>query len=159
MAIAVHPDIRFLNKLVRKRLDECWDWLGAKTQDGYGRIVVKNKKVVGAHRYSYQYFTRDRIPKNYFVCHKCDNPGCVNPNHLFIGKPRDNSKDMVLKGRSFRPEQKGELNKNSRLTERDVKNIRSRYSKGESVKEIVNSLGEQYMAIWLICTRKTWRHI
>ena len=81
------------------RIDEsgCWEWTSEKTEKGYGRLRV-NGKNVRAHRLSYQLFVGE-IPKGLFVCHSCDNPGCVNPEHLFVGTCMDNIHDMIVKGR------------------------------------------------------------
>lgn len=76
---------------------ECWEWLGGKDRDGYGRIVI-NGKWWGSHRLSYT-LVKGEIPKGLVICHSCDNPGCVNPSHLFVGTQTDNVKDMDSKGR------------------------------------------------------------
>jgi HNH endonuclease len=75
----------------------CWEWTASKFRDGYGQIKVnrKNKK---AHRIAYELF-KGPIPENMLVCHTCDNPGCVRPEHLFLGTALDNSHDMINKGR------------------------------------------------------------
>ena len=75
----------------------CWEWLGEKTEKGYGRLTIK-KKHYRAHRLSYGFYVGD-IPEGLLVCHHCDNPGCVNPSHLFIGTDMDNVHDMIKKGR------------------------------------------------------------
>lgn len=75
----------------------CWLWLGSPNGTGYGRIYIHGKPVM-AHRLSYQ-IKHGSIPAGKIVCHKCDTPSCINPDHLFMGTHKDNSRDMVAKKR------------------------------------------------------------
>ncbi len=77
----------------------CWEWTACKLH-GYGTIRVGNKNL-RAHRLSYEIFYKQH-PGDMHVCHHCDNPGCVNPEHLFLGTDQDNSNDKVAKGRQFK---------------------------------------------------------
>lgn len=77
----------------------CWEWAAAKNGKGYGRIYAWGKQQ-SAHRVSYA-LAYGPIPLGLFVLHHCDNPGCVNPNHLFLGTQKDNIHDMLRKGRHF----------------------------------------------------------
>ncbi|MDO7847580.1 HNH endonuclease [Hymenobacter sp. M29] len=91
------PEQRFWG-MVRKK-EGCWEWTGYKNPKGYGYLMVKAGKPTGAHRFSYE-LHKGPIPKGLFVCHTCDNPVCSNPDHLFLGTVKDNTQDMVKKGRS-----------------------------------------------------------
>lgn len=135
-----------------KNLDGCWIWTGSKSVNGYGRFHVDNKEVK-AHRYAYEYF-KGSVGENY-VCHTCDNPSCVNPDHLFLGEPKDNSADMVRKGRSLR----NEKNPNSKLKESDVKKILQLYSEGMDIESIKIVFGISNVMVRNIIKGKNWKEV
>ena len=93
---------RLLSRVVVDQATGCWDWTGSKIKFGYGRIGVDDK-TYSAHRLSYQVF-RGEIPDGLCVCHKCDNPSCINPDHLFLGTHSENMIDAYRKGRVLPPE-------------------------------------------------------
>lgn len=92
---------RFWEKVQRRSSDECWPWRGHLESRGYGRFFL-NGRMTGAHRVAYQ-FVRGPIPPRLMVCHRCDNPACCNPDHLWLGTARENTRDMIAKGRRWRP--------------------------------------------------------
>lgn len=92
------PHIRFWNNVKIKK-NKCWEWIGSKDGKGYGTISSGYKKSpVKAHRISWEIHFGE-IPEGLFVLHACDNPGCVNPNHLMVGSQQANAIDMSKKGR------------------------------------------------------------
>jgi predicted XRE-type DNA-binding protein len=104
--------------------NECWNWTGTKHKAGYG-VVHKDGKTnhrVWAHHIAWMLHYRKSIPENKIVLHKCDNPSCCNPRHLYVGTPADNARDRDLRGRFT--VLRGEQNGNAILTKRTVLKIR-----------------------------------
>lgn len=111
---------RFLSK-VKPATSGCWEWQGGKNEHGYGMFFLSPKaRTQKAHRIAWEFF-RGPIPDGGCVLHSCDNPPCVNPDHLWIGTKKQNSKDMVKKGRST----SGVKNSQSKITEDIVRIIRT----------------------------------
>ena len=84
----------------KKSANECWNWIGTIINNGYGQFRYSTKERMSAHRYSY-ILHFGHIPDGMFICHKCDNPACVNPSHLFLGTHQDNETDKLTKCRNF----------------------------------------------------------
>ena len=147
-AFYIHLD-KFLNT------DRCWSWKGCKDKNGYGRMTF-NRKDYRAHRISWE-ITNGEIPQKMIICHSCDNPSCVNPNHLFLGTHKLNNQDMINKGRkkSF----PGENNGMAILTENDVIEIRKWAKSGIKHGIIAYNFGVKKSYISGIVNNKTWKNI
>ena len=141
---------RFWEKV--DKTGDCWIWTGGNNAQGYGHWHDGTRHV-GVHRYSYE-LTNGPIPKGFWVCHRCDNPACLKPAHLFLGKPKDNARDMVKKGRSL----KGRRNPYSKLTPEQVRWIRSN-PENLTQKEMAARLEVVRTCINKVVRRETWRHI
>lgn len=116
----------FPEKYERIPFSGCWLWTGGVTWNGYGRIRV-NGQYRQAHRFSWESHV-GAIPNGLYVCHRCDVPACVNPAHLFVGTAKDNAHDCIEKGRNAvldNGDQRGEKNRNARLTIIQVRDIRT----------------------------------
>ena len=147
-------ECRLLNRI--KIVNGCWEWKDfICPMTGYGKITYE-RKCMTAHRLSYIYHKGD-IPPEMFVCHVCDNPKCINPDHPFIGTAKDNSRDMVKKGRHV--SHLGENNQCSRLTENQVIEIRRLCSEGVKQIEIGKMFGIDQCHVSDIKLRKLWKHI
>ena len=118
---------RFWNKVKRAALEDCWEWQGCRNPKGYGQI----KTTVGslAHRFSF-FLHYGELPYGYHVCHRCDNPRCVNPNHLFLGTDMANQHDSIAKGRARKA--RGTAAPTAKLTPFAVREIRARFQGGET---------------------------
>jgi HNH endonuclease len=147
---------RFWSKVDKS--NNCWEWKKLLDKKGYGLITVKNKTIY-AHRFSALIAGLDITDK--FVCHKCDNPKCVKPDHLFLGTLQDNKNDEVSKNRQARGSKHGMTN----LTENDVIHIKNNYIRGNRTKVKSNSMELAKMfnvtdqTIRNIAKNKTWSHI
>lgn len=141
-------------KFVDVRQDqECWPWTGVLLGSGYGQFYAAGRQLL-AHRAIYE-LAHGIAPGALFVCHHCDNPSCVNPAHLFLGTPADNSRDMSIKGRAARGERSG-VNK---VTDVDVCEIRRLASEGHEQRSIAARFGISQTNVGMIVRRETWRHV
>lgn len=171
--------MRFWAKV--EKADGCWLWRGSLRANGYGRYGRSGE---GTHRIAWV-LTNGPIRDSLWVLHCCDNPPCVNPAHLFLGTHQDNMTDRNAKGRQMRgdrhtsrthPERlargemhpsrrgsgylpRGEQQHLAKLTQESVTAIRTSRAEGVAPKVLAAKYGVSTAAIWLIVTRKTWKHV
>lgn len=130
----------------------CWRWIGRTYPNTYGRIGYNGGELC-SHRLSWIVHCGD-IPDELWVLHKCDNPACVNPEHLFLGTHRDNEDDKISKGRQM----KGDRHYAAKLTSSEVKEIRSVYGRGTGV-QLAKKYGVSPGMISMIRNNKNWRNV
>ena len=128
-----------------KKIDksgDCWEWTASKTE-GYGKFKL-NGKSQSAHRVAYK-LAHPEWNGELCVCHHCDNPGCVNPGHLFVGTKAENNADKIAKGRA-----------SAKLTEQQVREIRATFC---PQREIAVRYGICQMQVSYIKNNKRWKHV
>ena len=147
----------FIRRMIRIN-GRCWEWQGRLDPYGYGSQYFHGR-LQPAHRIAFMCFNGP-IPKGLFVLHKCDNPRCVRPAHLFAGTQTENMHDAANKGRVHRPI--GELSGRAVLTTGDVSQIREMYqwhSRGASAPHLADMFGCSVPNIYSIIKRRSWKHI
>lgn len=145
---------RLWSKVNIKGDTDCWEWLAGKDRDGYGKLKVDGEDRI-AHRLVWE-LCYGHIPEGMNICHRCDNPGCVNPVHLFMGTQAENLADMISKNRHA----KGEKCHIAKLTAVEVALIREEYT-GGGISQ--TALGDKYgvarTTVGGIVRRETWVHL
>lgn len=147
---------RFWEKVDRKSDSECWEWTATRSGRGYGRFYI-GKTPMQASRVAYKIANGD-FDQSLHVCHKCDNPPCCNPSHLFLGTASENIRDAVAKGRwhDFR----GEKNVLHKLTADQALEVRKIHaSKSKTIAQIAAMFGLTESGAEKIIYRKRWKHI
>jgi len=133
----------------------CWLWCGTLSNMGYGKMYAWGQTKASAHRVSYILHTGP-IPEGLHVLHHCDVRSCVNPDHLFVGTPDDNSKDMMSKGRHRTRPNRGVANHNAKLTDDDVRIIKASAETGVVLARQFNVTNH---VIYLIRHGRSWSHV
>ncbi len=161
---------RFWRHVEILTLDECWCWKLTKSTGGYGQITV-HSRTLKAHRVAY-YLFNSVDPESMLVCHKCDNPPCCNPYHLFLGTEKDNIQDAKAKGRlntaagdfhgtKTHPERhaRGVDSGLAKLNDVTARLARDLYSHGLSQQEIAARLGVTRECASRIIRGNNWKHV
>lgn len=154
-----------------KKTNSCWIWTAAKRNKGYGAFTYKEngRTIQGrAHRYSYE-LHKGPIPPGMFVLHQCDNPACVNPDHLFLGTNDDNIRDMLSKGRHIPGGthigdkgdwKRGAAHHAAKLTPDDIREMRRLHAEGGwSYSQLGKRFGVNTSAAYKIVKRLLWKHL
>lgn len=152
----------FLQKTQIKSANECWPWIASTDQHGYGvmwnPVIKKRSRSTRVILYLYKGLAFD---SKLIACHACDNPNCVNPGHIFVGTMKDNSQDMINKGR-YNPSNKpkGSCHFASKLTESQVREIRELYATNKhTYKTLAKIYKIDKTVIGKIIKKIAWKHV
>lgn len=144
---------RFWAKVEKGADDECWLWAAFKERDGYGFLQL-GRRALRANRVSWMIHF-GAIPEGQVVCHRCGNPSCVNPAHLFLGTNAENTADSTAKGRRAKGERQG----SAKLCTSAIVAIRHLYQRGVLQVDIAREFGIHQTAVSGIVRRKAWSHV
>jgi HNH endonuclease len=155
---------RFWSKV--KKTNSCWLWIGNHYHGWYGRVRICGRSE-GTHRAAW-ILTYGPVPDGMWVLHKCDNPLCVRPNHLFLGTSKDNVADCVAKDRQFRGKRdnaylwkRGEDHHSHKLIEADVRELRRLWESGEVSNKtaLARRFGVDPSTVRSVLNRTNWAHV
>lgn len=135
---------------------DCWEWTAHRKSNGYGQFTLRKGTFVGAHTVSYA-LVHGPISPGMSVCHRCDNPPCVNPDHLFLGTQSDNAIDMFSKGRASRS--KGKERANAKLNDHAVREIRAATPHRGLVSVLAVQYGVSSTTIRKVLLGQKWSHV
>lgn len=157
-SMRIPVDRQFLDRLDTEAGGDCILWVGNQNVNGYGLLAsqdCRRKRLMLAHRFAFE-MAHGKIPAGMQVLHRCDVPRCVNPLHLFLGNHADNHADKVAKGR----QQKGEQVHSAKLTEQQVRGIRTRYADGDVTQsQLALEHGISAGTVIGILKRRSWKHL
>lgn len=131
----------------------CMEWSGSLNATGYGTVGYRGR-VHYVHRLAYAWAKGS--PGDLHICHRCDNPKCANPDHLFAGTSADNAADKATKGRTGKEKRSGELNNKSKLTDEAVREILTSTANGPA---LARKFGVTRALVNMVRNRKIWRHV
>lgn len=162
LELALRQSARFWAKVDKAGGSACWLWRASVCKDGYGKHAIT---APAGHTPKQRHFRAPRLswemangiaPAELVVCHKCDTPACVRPDHLFLGTQAENRRDCAAKGRTARGEGAG----NARLDEQSVIEIKLLAEAGKlDIGQMMQKYGMSKSAIWLIASGRNWRHV
>ncbi|PZF83226.1 HNH endonuclease [Jiangella anatolica] len=134
-------------------MDDCWEWIGSRDKNGYGRFFFEGLQRRATHA-SLIMFKGERVADGLCARHACDNPPCVNPAHLLVGTRKQNTADAVGRRRHAHGEKHGR----AKITEDDVREMRRRYATA-SASELALEFGISKTQVYYIALGRSWRHV
>ncbi len=147
---------RFWEKVVVRGLDDCWEWTAYKNKNGYGTLQIDGESKLATHVLFYLR-KGDWPPKGRTCNHHCDNPSCLNPIHIYLGTQKSNVRDRDFRGRGNQA--KGEKNGRAKLTEEQVRRIKSLLCTGITRVALCRKFGVSRKSIYDIENGKNWAHV
>lgn len=150
---------RFWSKVDRKVPNECWPWTGSFKENGYpqlgvGSLTNGTRTMRMAHRLSWLIHFGE-VPKRKYILHHCDNPKCVNPNHLYLGGNSENMRDAAQRNRIAH----GVRHAYAKLNPTKVRRIRKLFKSGKNCNQIASTIGVAYATIQQVIEGQTWRRV
>lgn len=146
---------RFWDKVSLGDPECCWEWNAGKSSAGYGSLKIFGNSE-GAHRVAWEIATQ-QLMGNRVACHRCDNPACCNPSHIYAGDAKSNGRDAVSRGLLPPQRRDGERNGNAKLKQKDVEDIRRRISRGETNVRIAKDYPVTHQMVSKIRRGHFWR--